>query len=77
MPLLGSIRCPHCGRKIRRSRMLLGEVSASCRRCCYWRIEHVNGIVEEGHKPSGITLVPDRGYHVYRRPSRVRTPSAA
>jgi len=74
---LGSIRCPHCNRKIKRVRLMLGEVSASCRRCCYWRIEHRSGIVEEGHKPSGIGFAPDRGYHVYRRPRQTATLTAA
>ncbi len=65
--LLGTMRCPHCGASMRKARMTLGGVAAHCRRCCYWRIEHPDGLTEEGRKPTGMGIAPDRGYHVYRR----------
>jgi hypothetical protein len=64
---MGTTSCPHCGQTLHKTRMVLGEVAASCRRCCYWRIEHSGGLIEEGRKPTGLGVAPDRGYHVYRR----------
>lgn len=48
---LGITWCPKCGSTVQEFRLVLGDFGASCRKCCWWRIEHPDNQVEEGAKP--------------------------
>jgi hypothetical protein len=40
-------------------KLVLGDFGASCRKCCWWRIEHPDDQVEEGNKPVVQTEVAE------------------
>jgi hypothetical protein len=48
---MGITFCPKCGTLVREFKLVLGDYGASCRKCCWWRIEHPDDQVEEGAKP--------------------------
>lgn len=45
--ILGWYRCSHCGAPVTARPLLLGGMGMTCRRCCWWRIDHPDGRIEE------------------------------
>jgi len=54
---MGITWCPKCGSLVQEFKLVLGDYGASCRKCCWWRIEHRGDEVEEGDKPVVSTVV--------------------
>ncbi len=48
---MGITWCPKCGSLVQEFKLVLGDYGASCRKCCWWRIERGDDTIEEGDKP--------------------------